>query len=272
MNLEAALAGNAKARVCCPYCGRNDRDRTFGITRNEHGIVGHCFRCETVITERAATLRAPIAPPKAPTMRDTLAPQWRAFWQGCGPIRGSIAETYLRVRGCRLTPADGDLRFHPGAWHWAEKRNLPALVGLLTDATDKTPRSLHFTYLKADGSAKADIKPARLLLAGHRKQGAVIRLWPDETVTTGLGIGEGIETTLALAHAFAPAWSCVDAGNLAAFPVLAGVAALTIAADHDDAGLKAAEACAERWHELGADVHIVVADSQGDDLADEVTA
>src|SRR5262249_58953752 len=66
-------------------------------------------------------------------------------------------------------------------------------------------------------------------------RGAVIRLWPDEDVTTGLVIGEGVETTLSAATRFAyrgtllrPAWAAASAGNLENFPVLPCIEALTI--------------------------------------------
>ena len=90
----------------------------------------------------------------------------------------------------------------------------PALVGLVTDAITREPISLHRTWIKGNG-CKADIEKPRLLLAGHRKSGGVIRLWPDTWVTQGLALAEGIETALAAAHTFTPIWSAIDAGNLA---------------------------------------------------------
>jgi hypothetical protein len=144
-----------------------------------------------------------------------------------------------------------------------------ALVALLRDAVDGTPRTLHRTWVRPDGR-KADVDPPRLLLGGHRKAGAVCRLWPDEAVTCGLGIAEGIESALSLAWGFKPVWACVDAGNLAALPVLEGVEALTIAGDHDPAGIKAARECAQRWRAAGRDVRIVMPGAPGRDINDEV--
>ena len=71
-----------------------------------------------------------------------------------------------------------------------------------------------------------------------------------------LGVAEGIETALSLAHAFEPVWSVIDAGNLAALPVLGGVECLLIAADNDLAGIKAANECALRWNKEGVEVRI----------------
>jgi putative DNA primase/helicase len=96
----------------------------------------------------------------------------------------------------------------------------------------------------------------------------VVRLWPDAAVTTGLLIAEGVETALTAAHGFTPVWACIDAGNLANFPMLAGVEALTIVADHDRAGVRAAEECAARWLEAGREVRVWASEVEGQDFND----
>ncbi|MGZ8409189.1 MAG: toprim domain-containing protein, partial [Hyphomicrobium sp.] len=58
------------------------------------------------------------------------------------------------------------------------------------------------------------------------------------------------------------------AGNLAALPVLAGVEALTVAVDHDAAGMKAFKTVAQRWHAAGREVRKVLVPSPGADLND----
>jgi len=131
----------------------------------------------------------------------------------------------------------------------------------------REPLTLHRTWICANGD-KAACDPPRMLLGNHRKAGGVIRLWPDDAVTTGLGIAEGIETALSLAHGFTPVWACIDAGNLAAFPVLEGIESLVIAADHDEAGISAANACATRWTDAGREVRIVMPDQAKTDLND----
>jgi hypothetical protein len=84
-------------------------------------------------------------------------------------------------------------------------------------------------------------------LANHSLKNGVIRLWPDDYVTHGLAICEGIETALSLAHGFTPVWSVIDAGHMVKFPVIRSVTCLTIGADNDKAGLDAAKQCALRW-------------------------
>ncbi len=177
------------------------------------------------------------------------------------------AFAYLMKRNCVIPPADGDLRYHPALKHPPSGMSLPALVALVTDIVTRKRIGMYRGWTCADGT-KAAVDPPRMLLGGHRKAGGVIRLWPDDAVTTGLGIAEGIETALSLAHAFTPVWSVIDAGNLAAFPVLPGVECLTIAADHDDVGIAAAHACAERWTAAGREVRIVMADTPKADMND----
>jgi hypothetical protein len=68
-------------------------------------------------------------------------------------------------------------------------------------------------------------------------------------------------------------WACIDAGNLAALPVLDGIEHLTIAADNDPAGQAAAQTCATRWAAAGRTVS-VTQQRQNDinDLVQEVAA
>ena len=76
----------------------------------------------------------------------------------------------------------------------------------------------------------------------------VVRVSPDEDVTHGLGIAEGVEDALAiLASGWEPVWAATSAGMIERFPVLPGIECLTIFADNDGAGVTAAQACAERW-------------------------
>jgi hypothetical protein len=75
---------------------------------------------------------------------------------------------------------------------------------------------------------EAEIEKPRLYLGG--KAGGVCKWSADEDVTTGLAIGEGLETCLsAMAR---PKWVALDAGGVASFSVLPGVEALIVLADN----------------------------------------
>ena len=248
-------------RISCANCGRGDRDKTLGLKVNVDGTgVAHCFRCDFIETyrpeqgARLVTLTQPrIRGVPLTAKRATLAPYARALWAATEPL-GGVPLAYLEARHCRIPPRDADLRCHDCLRHCSGYEG-PALVALVTDAVSAEPISLHRTWVRADGR-KADLESPRLLLGGHRKQGGVIRLWPDEAVTSGLGIAEGIETALSLAHGFTPVWALIDAGNLAAFPHLPGIQTLMIGADNDPAGRTAATACAIRWADAGAKVFV----------------
>ncbi|MBB5503271.1 toprim domain-containing protein [Paraburkholderia sp. MM5384-R2] len=230
----------------------------MGVTIERDGRgVAHCFRCNMTesyrpkhgasVVSRAKSVPVPLQARKY----DELSDYGRALWSETQPLAG-VAVAYLEARRCHIPPVDSDLRFHPRLKHPSGYVG-PALVGLITDALTGRPLSLHRTWVDADGN-KADVDPPRLLLGRHRKQGGVIRLWPDEAVTYGLGIAEGIETALSLAWAHGPVWSLIDAGNLAVFPYLRGIESIVIAADNDPAGKVAARTCAVRWADAGAEV------------------
>lgn len=251
-------------RAPCPQCDRGPRDTAMSVTTNERGTVYHCFRCGYTASEQTERLSKP-------------SPRTYRPWQGLADylwsqslrITGTAAETYLNARGCRLPPEDFDIRYLP-----ARGKHPHAMLARVTDAVTAEPISLHFTRLAPNGRGKAGTEQDKLLLGGHRKKGGVIRLWPDEAVTNGLAVAEGIESALCAAYAFTPVWAAIDADNLAWLPVLAGIEALLIVADNDVSGTgqRAARECAERWHAAGCDVRIALSHTVGHDAADEVAA
>lgn len=187
------------------------------------------------------------------------------------PICGSPAQTYFEGRGIRNVDLDGSLGFHPACPR--RKQRLPAVVALITDIVTGCPCGLHRTYLKPDGSGKVEDQPDKAMLG--RFKGGVVRLSPDEEVTHGLGVSEGIETGLSvMSWGWRPVWAVLSTSGLSAFPVLAGIQSLTVFADHDDngAGQKAAPQCAERWADTGREAIIRTPRKSGDwnDVLQEV--
>jgi hypothetical protein len=53
-----------------------------------------------------------------------------------------------------------------------------------------------------------------------------------------------------------PVWSCIYADNIKNFPVLPEIECLWIAVDHEDAGIIAAHAAADRWHAARREVFL----------------
>jgi hypothetical protein len=95
----------------------------------------------------------------------------------------------------------------------------------------------------------------------------IIRLTPDEDVSYGLCLAEGLETALsAMAKGLRPVWSTGSTALMRAFPVLRGIDCLTVIADHDasGAGEKAARKVEARWRRAGREARIFIPGSPGD--------
>lgn len=256
------LGGDVFSRrsISCPGPGHSNKDRSLEVTFNNDGsfvvrsYAGDDWRaCRDHVKavlglsdDRAAVAPAPVhfVDPERLARQKTAA----EIWARSAPITGTLAETYLRSRG--LAYGGDALRFHVG-------RRM--MVALITDAITGEPMGIHRTMLDRDGN-----RTEKKMLGAAA--GGVVRLSPDAEVATGLAIAEGIET--ALAAPFRPIWACLSSGQVKAFPVLGGVDALTIFADHDRAGIDAANACGERWHAAGREVTLAMPSQAGADVAD----
>lgn len=269
--MSTEIDWDGRSRQPCPACDKGPRDDSLMVWQADGNAF--CHRCGSSFFRDDRPHHAPAArAPRAPTTAEISAEQWKRVtadrvWRDSRRITADTpAGRYLvEARAVLSPPGDSDLR-------WVERFDClglrgPALIGRMTLATDRAVmRGVHITGLALGADGHWHRTERRYL---GPKSGCVVRLWPDEAVTAGLSIGEGIETCLAMAHAFTPVWACLDAGNLAAFPVLAGIGSLTIAADNDDAGRAAAKACAERWADAGPQVRVVMA-PQHNDLNDLV--
>jgi hypothetical protein len=119
---------------------------------------------------------------------------------------------------------------------------MPALVARVTTVIDNKFVGVHRIWIRR-GETKA-VKKMRL---GASAEPVCIRLWPDFAVKATLGIAEGVETSLAAAQKFVPMWSCLDAGQLEKFPLVPRIQSLTVWADYDEVGMKAATAVHDRY-------------------------
>ncbi len=203
----------------------------------------------------------------SPADQPDSAEQIREIWRGTLPAAGSLVELYLSSRRLALPQTCTDIRFHPECPRGRDR--LPAMVAAMRDIGTNEICGLHRTYLRPDGSGKAEVTPAKMMLG--RSKGAAIKLSDDADVTIGLHIAEGIETSLALlGFEIAPVWALGSAGAIRAFPVLAGIEALTIAVDNDASGVgaAAAEQCGERWQAADREVRFIKSTVVGEDLAD----
>jgi hypothetical protein len=182
---------------------------------------------------------APVAPP--PTPIDDGYHAAMVIWHAAGPIAGTLAERYLiEARELTLPPdlSPRVLRFHPRCPYGKGERH-PCLVALYRDIRTDAPRAIMRTALAPEGA-----KISRM--ARGPVGSAAIKLTAGDDVTMGLAIGEGLETTLAgMMQGFVPAWALGSDGGIRTFPVLAGIEALTIFEERENAD--AVQECMARW-------------------------
>jgi hypothetical protein len=213
-------------------------------------------------------LRAPAPALAEPSNSD----RWRKPWHAARPISGTLASTYLHARGLRFDdPRSEVLRFAPRQPRRSPEGALehhPAVLTLLRDVRSGEPCGIINVYLRPDGCDRIRDKKGKT--SWGQTAGAAVMLSPFDDVTMGLAVCEGVETGLALlVDDMAPVWALGGAGNLAKFPALCGIEALTVAADNDRPGQDAAAELAARWRDAGRGVLIITPRKSGNsDWAD----
>jgi phage/plasmid primase-like uncharacterized protein len=178
--------------------------------------------------------------------------QAKRLWLEAQPIAGTVAEAYLRRRGitCELPRT---LRFHAEAWHGPTARRWPALVAAVQGAG--LP-AVHRTYLRPDGTGKADIHPAKAML-GATAGGAVRLSDGPSRLVVAEGIESGLSLLCGLLDGPATVWAALSTSGLRGLRLPAQAGRLTIGTDGDKPGRDAAHALADRAHGLGWQVSIL---------------
>lgn len=219
-----------------------------------------------------AGLRKPAPSTTSRLDTSTSSGEWLQLWDDAVHSVGTPVDSYLRLRNVPLLEeAAGEaIRFHPACKFGL--RRVSCMLALVRNIRTNAPQAIHRTALDTAGN-KIEIDGTDRMMLGAVGGGAV-KLSPDDTVTTRLGIGEGIESTLALRLApqfgASPVWAVLSAGQIEKFPVLAGIECLWIAVDHDknSTGQRAAMACSIRWTAAGQEVFRVIPKALGNDLND----
>ena len=238
-------SANKKSRIRCPSCGRGQKDNTCAVKVDDRGACWFCHRCHKTgyftrddVAELIAEAIVNNSSHSDPSFAQKL------FLQAKEITHEGPAGQYLLARGCALPPPRSHLRWLPESRHPTGFIG-PVLLALLSDPLLNTFKTLHRTWIRPDGTKP--VEPARLYWAGLGKKGGVCKLWPDDVVELGLGLAEGIENALTLAHGFTPVWACIDAGNLGEFPSLRGIECLTVAQDNDPAGIAVCDLLMRHW-------------------------
>jgi putative DNA primase/helicase len=291
MNLQTiarALGGEVCGRqVLAPGPGHSRQDRSLSIRLDPrapggfrvHSFSGDNWRtCRDHVRDRVGLAQEPgilhheahDPSPLADTAARTADALW--LWGEARDPRGTRAEAYLQHRGLTLPEETAGTAIRYDAAHSFAGGRTSAMLALVRDIHTNKPQAIHRTALSW-GATKWTVNGKDRLARGPIR-GAAVKLTPDEDVTTCLGIGEGIESTLSLRlvpeFGPSPVWALLTAGGVERFPVLSGIECLWIAVDHDTngAGQTAARTCAERWHAAGREVHLITPKTEGADLND----
>ncbi len=294
-----ALGGDVAGpgKILCPGPGHTAKDRSLAVTLDPaapddflvHSFAGDgwqqcrdhvrtCCGLPQWVSREERTTQAKFAGREkrnreieAASTRQIVARLWR---DAVHPA-GTLVARYLEGRGLFLPEsiAGRVVRYHehcPFRGEHGERVFQPAMLCRYSPIVhdhepDAMPTAVHRTALQEDGSGNLGKQMLGAVL------GQCVKLSHDEDVTLGLGIAEGVETGLAILQSgWVPIWACTTAGTLKTFPVLGGIEAPTIFADHDQTGLDAAQTCAERWQRAGREVFIRWTPKPGSDFADAV--
>jgi hypothetical protein len=244
-----------KFDVPCVFCSNihNPRKKVLRVYRLDEGFATFtCVRCgekgfvrsDKPAERQRKSRRQPIEPE---TDKDTVATA-RHLW---GLRQRITSDTppyrYLRdVRGYG-GPIPATLGYLPprkprhqhamiAAFATVDERE-PGVLGAL-----KTVAAVHLTFLKSDGSGKADCEPSKIIVGKGARGTPIVLAAPNDLL--GLFVTEGIENALTL-HEITGcgAWAAGSANRL---PKLAAavpdyIDCVTVAADPDDVGIKSAD-------------------------------
>jgi putative DNA primase/helicase len=268
-------ARKGKNKCLCPVCG----NYTLAVDDNPNGgsPLLHCWICEQ---------------PRKPAILAALrsAGLWPRYNNGAGTNGGkrddrherlaralSILDAttdekptaYLRSRGITITPEEARILPRAATYRLpVVRRGFPAMVFAVY--RDLKVCGIHLTWLCRDGSAKLATEDRRKQMFGPVKGGFILLGTgggsdPDQPLI----IGEGIESTLsAMQLARIPlGLSAMSAGNMPEIEV-PGTGEVIIAADHDEPGIEAANALAQRLVKQGRKVRIAHPQEQDSDWND----
>lgn len=281
-NQQPAIPARAgRHRVPCPQCDKGAGDRALSILVDPDGSACWlCWRCEWSGGTRGTT-HGPTVETREQDDSESKRRRLRRHWRESEPLElwsHYPAAKYFKVRGLDLVlDPPADLRFSWRLPYWApegdkptHQGDYPAILAVIRDP-DGEAVGLHRTYLATDGNGKAPVSAPRKLCPPARPngyRGGAVRLYEaGET----LAVAEGIETALAVRKATGrPTWSCISAHGLKTVYLPPQSHDVLIAADHDEAGIEAANALARRLTREGRIARIAVPDTPGADWADEV--
>lgn len=182
---------------------------------------------------------------------------------------GDLVHRYLESRGVDEMIYAPALRFAPKLRD-GDGGVRPAMVAMIGVPGEARFRSMHRTFLKPDGSGKAEMASPRKIMPGELPEGACVML--SEYVPGGpLGIAEGIETAMSASALFGmPVWAAINSAIMKKWAPPEGCTEVAIFGDNDPkyGGQAAAWALAHRLAVKGIRVTVHIPDQAGVDFND----
>lgn len=205
--LRSLSGGAAISDAACPICGPsrksaiNQRRKTLRIWDDGEFITYVCARCGEKGWASDGFKGRRNAPPREPRKElpaEDKSDLARTLWARSAPLKGSLAETYLRPRQCFVDSPN--IRFLP-----ARGDHLPAMIARFGAGAATT--GIHLTRLRPDGSGKAGTENDKIMIGPSKGQPIVVTENPDRP---DLIVTEGIED--AASFALATGWTAWAAG------------------------------------------------------------
>ena len=221
----------------------------------------------STIAQTSSAVGFELAPQSAPIKALSI-------WNNSKDATDTLVTNYLCSRNLTITPPE-TIRFHPnlkysvqdnnGVWHESWH---PAMLAQIQRYPNDSCIGVHRTYLKPDGSGKAEVlKPKKML--GSCLGGAV--RFQGESLEC-IAVGEGIESCLSYLqfHPLLTVWACLSSGGLKniILPPPAVTHEVIILVDHDSTGEKAGTKLAERLTKEGRKVFLIMPSTNGWDMND----
>lgn len=270
----------------CPLCGGKDRFRWDNRDGQGTYICSQCGAGDgmklaieytgkpfkdvaRMIDEMVGNVKADAIPAKPVLTDEQRRNALRDTYKATQPVEaGDLVHRYLATRGVEELIYPDALRFAPKLRD-GEGGIRPCMIAMVA-GPDGKPVSMHRTFLKPDGSGKAEMASPRKMMPGELPEGSSIRL--GEYVAGGpLGIAEGIETALSASAIYGlPVWAAINSAILKKWLPPEGCQEVAIFGDNDPkfGGQAAAWALAHRLAVKGFEVSVKIPDEPGTDWND----
>lgn len=283
--LEFGLSdAQLRNRHCeCPICGGKDKFRwdnkdgsgsyicTCGAgdgVQLAMAVMGMDFHevCEKI--DRMVGNLTPDTPQRPAMSGEDRRAALVGVWNATAPMApGDLAHKYLEARGIDELVYPKALRF--GKIKDGEGGIRPCMVAMVGVYGEPRFATMHRTFLRPDGLAKADMASPRKLMPCELPNGACVAL--SEYHGGPLGIAEGIETAMSASALYdIPVWSAINAGMMQKWVPPEGCDEVTIFGDNDPkfAGQAAAYGLAHKLSVKGIKITVHIPANVGQDYND----